>query len=486
MASGLFHQIQCPICLNDFTDPVSLPCDHSFCRRCITIDMEINSDACRCPECRSTFTRREMRDNRLLRNIVEAARRHLEEHETLRKRVDRTAPPPVTQNNSPSDLMCPKHDDEKLKLFCETDLKLVCFICREEDQHQGHKFKPLKDAAEIKRTETKEARDMLLEEDQALTDLIQKQREEIRMTKERSKVLSAQISAQFEEMHQFLREKEEELKRRLEKEERELVDGMEDTVGRIEELLSDGREEQGVLLSALEIDRCDKLLVWWSEDGQSLVEGIQCERLPKAESLVSLSENLSLGPYESYLQFFVWKEMLGIIKPVPHRHILEDKNDPYLKVFPSGRAVQRTTKKGVFGTKKGETSFAFIKESFTHGQHYWEVEVGEKSSWAVGVTDHDKLNTALVFTSDEGYCIGKDDDDDDDDDEVVMIDIRDKPRKIGVYMDCDRNKVLFYNADNMSLIGKAECNLKMPHSLCLSPGMYQDGSNSDPLTICWY
>ncbi len=37
-------------------------------------------------------------------------------------------------------LMCSEHE-EKLKLFCETDQKLVCVICRDGDKHKGHVFK---------------------------------------------------------------------------------------------------------------------------------------------------------------------------------------------------------------------------------------------------------------------------------------------------------------------------------------------------------
>ncbi|XP_030641008.1 E3 ubiquitin-protein ligase TRIM62-like [Chanos chanos] len=485
MASALSQHIRCSICLTDFTDPVCLPCEHSFCRECITTHMTVKGKESTCPECRGFFSKKDVRANRLLRNMVEAAKSHLEEHEAMKKRANLTTTAQTAQNNCSPDLMCPKHN-EKFKLFCETDQKLVCFICREEDQHRRHKFKTMTDATKIKKEKGNETLDLLFSEDEDLTAILLKQSEAIERTKERSKVLSAQISAQFEEMHQFLREKEEEVKKQLEEKEKKLLEEMEENVSEIEEMLSDGREEQGILLSALETDQCDKFLEWWSEDGQSLVEAIQYERFfrPKAKSLVVISENLFLGQYESHLQFFVWKEMLGVIKPVPHRHILEDKNDPYLKVFPSGRAVQRTSKKGVFGTKKYHSPFACSKESFTHGQHYWEVEVGEKLTWAVGVMEHGEPDTVLAFMSEEGYCIIKDDGEDST--QGAMIDIRDKPRKIGVYMDCDRNKVLYYNADNMSLIGKAECDLNRPHSLCLSHGMYQDGKNSDPLTICWY
>lgn len=77
---------------------------------------------------------------------------------------------------------------------------------------------------------------------------------------ERSRQLSAQISAQFEAMHQFLRNKEEEVKNLLEKEEKDLVENMMKNRTEIEEKLNDGREKEGILHSVLETDQPDGFL----------------------------------------------------------------------------------------------------------------------------------------------------------------------------------------------------------------------------------
>uniref|UniRef100_A0A4W3GIP8 RING-type E3 ubiquitin transferase n=1 Tax=Callorhinchus milii TaxID=7868 RepID=A0A4W3GIP8_CALMI len=43
---------------------------------------------------------------------------------------------------------CEKHREE-LKMFCETDKKLICSICRDVKKHRGHSFLPIDEAAEI-------------------------------------------------------------------------------------------------------------------------------------------------------------------------------------------------------------------------------------------------------------------------------------------------------------------------------------------------
>ncbi|KAL7875162.1 hypothetical protein SRHO_G00061320 [Serrasalmus rhombeus] len=69
---ALYKQIQCAICLCDFTDPVSLPCEHSFCRLCILGHLQACNGQSSCPECRQQFTKDDLRPSPLLRNVIEA------------------------------------------------------------------------------------------------------------------------------------------------------------------------------------------------------------------------------------------------------------------------------------------------------------------------------------------------------------------------------------------------------------------------------
>uniref|UniRef100_A0A3Q4GX95 RING-type domain-containing protein n=1 Tax=Neolamprologus brichardi TaxID=32507 RepID=A0A3Q4GX95_NEOBR len=64
------YQFLCCICLDVFTDPVSIPCGHNFCKNCITEYWDMNV-TCQCPMCKETFyTIPQLRVNTLLSEMV--------------------------------------------------------------------------------------------------------------------------------------------------------------------------------------------------------------------------------------------------------------------------------------------------------------------------------------------------------------------------------------------------------------------------------
>uniref|UniRef100_A0A4W3GNF5 Uncharacterized protein n=1 Tax=Callorhinchus milii TaxID=7868 RepID=A0A4W3GNF5_CALMI len=116
---SLTEELICPICLDLFTDPVNLDCGHNFCRYCISQSWE-NKESKACPECRTVLPNSNMRANWALARMVEKTRKlSLAPVETKRR------------------LHCEEHQEE-LKLFCETDKKLMCVICRDAREHRHH------------------------------------------------------------------------------------------------------------------------------------------------------------------------------------------------------------------------------------------------------------------------------------------------------------------------------------------------------------
>uniref|UniRef100_UPI003AADD9E0 nuclear factor 7, brain-like n=1 Tax=Centroberyx gerrardi TaxID=166262 RepID=UPI003AADD9E0 len=313
MASASYiEDLTCSICLTLFTDPVSLLCGHAFCRKCITSSLSTQDQ---CPQCRTTVPTEEKyfpATSHILKSLVEKAK----EAEKIKKE-------PGNEKTEVAECLCPEHE-EKLKLFCETDQQLACVVCRDGEKHDGHKFKPVKEAATSLRQELEKGLENLPGDIRAIESLANTQREEITKTQETSRQLMAQISTQFEEMHQFLRKREDEIKKELQEKEREAVEKMNEKLNAMNTALSESRELEVKATSVLEIPDSERFLQSWTEDNTMMTP----ERLfrPRAKDLQVTCSSLCLGPYESHLQFFVWKEMLQVIKPRPELLSLKTDN----------------------------------------------------------------------------------------------------------------------------------------------------------------
>ncbi|XP_062848827.1 zinc-binding protein A33-like [Trichomycterus rosablanca] len=485
MDSSLSLEIQCSMCLCDFTDPVTLPCEHSFCHHCITGHLQTSLGPSCCPECRSPYTDQDLRRNRLLRNMTDTVRGHLENQQTR----SISCPPSRAPSNT---LICTEHD-EILKLFCVTDQKLVCVVCRDGEKHRGHEFKPVKEAAQGVKSTVKGTLGFLIKENKELDHLSNKQTLEATKTQMRSKDLKAQISAEFEEMHRFLRKKEEEVKKKLDTEETNIVEKMCRNKYIINERLMTGKELEIICQSALDIDQPDHFLQWWNEKGLSVTEGMKAKSNKgpeikynsRVKDLKVMPHTLFLGPLETHLKFFVWKEMLETIKPVPELLNLKDTTDSYLKLSPGKLSVRQADRQS--GYYKEYNPGVISTETYDRGQHYWEFEVGKKLDWSIGVTTEMKKKAKekqtnevhLHLKHDKGYTLTSHD-------KEMSIGIKRKPSQIGLYLDCERKVVSFYDADIMSLIFQSSYTSDLPCAVSLFPGIYLDGKNIDPVTVCSY
>lgn len=181
-------QFVCSICLSVFMDPVSTPCGHNFCKRCISSYWD-KSDHFLCPLCKEEFkTRPQLRTNTLLSNmasqflktpevpreeasdpevpcdicsgtkvkavmsclvcLVSYCETHLGPHETVPVLRRHQLVAPVRNLDK---RMC-THHHKPLELFCKTDSVCVCTKCP-YSEHKSHKIVPLSEECEERKTE---------------------------------------------------------------------------------------------------------------------------------------------------------------------------------------------------------------------------------------------------------------------------------------------------------------------------------------------
>ncbi|XP_059814184.1 E3 ubiquitin-protein ligase TRIM39-like [Hypanus sabinus] len=180
---SLSEEAICPICLDFFTDPVSLECGHNFCRSCITQYWE-REERNFCPVCREVIADRTLRASRALANLAEKFR-------NLN----------LNPKRKECKLHCEEHEEE-LKLFCETDKTLICLVCRDAQEHREHRFKPIKEAVKIYKDQLKSSLDSLTKKKSDFQEKEQQQKEKISGVWKQSHSVQSHITFQFAELRQ--------------------------------------------------------------------------------------------------------------------------------------------------------------------------------------------------------------------------------------------------------------------------------------------
>ncbi|XP_006876157.1 PREDICTED: E3 ubiquitin-protein ligase TRIM11-like [Chrysochloris asiatica] len=133
LARDLQDEATCPICLDLFSEPVSLGCGHNFCRACVDRSRGVRDAPFPCPECREPCVPGSLRPNRPLGRVAAA--------------LGRLGP---AQGREESCDLCKEHL-EPLKLFCHSDHSLICVVCDRSREHRTHRVVPLEEAAQTYR-----------------------------------------------------------------------------------------------------------------------------------------------------------------------------------------------------------------------------------------------------------------------------------------------------------------------------------------------
>ncbi|XP_016336411.1 uncharacterized protein LOC107684629 isoform X2 [Sinocyclocheilus anshuiensis] len=245
--SSLTEELQCSICLDVFTDPVSTPCGHNFCKTCLNEHWD-NSQTCSCPYCKETFKQRpDLKINTTLRELVGDYKKkspekkpevlcdiceerklnalksclvcqssycetHLEPHLRVALLKKHKLMDPV---NNLEDYICQKHDSP-LELFCRDDQTCVCLICSVTD-HKNHNTVPIEEESEEKTELMKTQKDM----QQMIQDRIKKI-QDIKHSAEVRKGFYTDLLEMMEEQQKAAEKQEEELIEELEQEITEL------------------------------------------------------------------------------------------------------------------------------------------------------------------------------------------------------------------------------------------------------------------------
>lgn len=128
------------------------------------------------------------------------------------------------------------------------------------------------------------------------------------------------------------------------------------------------------------------------------------------------------------------------------------------------------------------------REGFDSGRHYWEVEVGGKTDWDLGVASRSVCRKGKITVSPaHGYWFLSLRDRTDyafRTEPSTSLTVSSRPSKIGVYVDYDKGTVSFYNVDAKMLIYTFTDRFTDVILPFFSPCTNKSGRNEAPLIIC--
>ncbi|XP_049337929.1 E3 ubiquitin-protein ligase TRIM39-like [Astyanax mexicanus] len=500
-------ELQCSICLDVFTDPVSTPCGHNFCMVCLRKYWN-SSSHCQCPVCKRKFPQRpELSINTFISGLTAQFKKSVQV---------KSSRAPDKRTSKSKKVQCDSCSEDKLEAV-KSCLDCGLSYCNSH-------LMPHKTAAKLKKHKlmdpVENLEDYICQKHERPLELFCKnvknqlektQAEVQQMIQERLKKI--QEIKHSVELNKKIREKEEAdsveifraLVRCIERSQAELLEVMEEkqkaAERQAEELIKELEKE------ITELKRRDTELeqISHTEDHLHLLQIYPslC-RPPPTKNWTDVSVNTPLSVESlrralSQLQEHLTQEMEKIpeikLKRIQQYAVdvtLDpDTAHPFLILSDDGKQVTCGVKrqKRLDNSQRFDYGVSVLgKEGFSSGRFYYEVQVSGKTKWDLGVTrESSNRRGAITASPKNGYWTvflrnktefkaGES--------PPVILSMKQAPQKVGVFVDYEEGLVSFYDVEVRSHIysftGQSFTEKLYPFfSPCLNDG----GRNSAPLII---
>ncbi|XP_035856388.1 E3 ubiquitin-protein ligase TRIM21-like isoform X1 [Sander lucioperca] len=531
-------QFLCSICLDVFTDPVSTPCGHNFCKNCITEHWNTN-DQYLCPMCKKVFnTKPELLINTFISEMVAQFRQsaqqkassssseqqeskpgevpcdvctgtklkalksclvclvsycetHLEPHLTMSGLKRHQLIDPVENLEG---RMCTKHD-KPLELFCKTNQTCVCMLCTVLE-HKTHDFVPLKEEYEEKKAE-------LGKTEAEIQQMIQKRRLKIQEIKHSVDLSEEDADREIAEGVQVFTSLKESVERGLNELINTIKEKQKTTEKQAEAFIKELEQEISELMKrSTEVEQ-----VLRSEDHLHLLQSVQSLNIQQPPPTKDWTE-VSVPPssYEGtvvkavvQLEETLSKEMKKLLESELKRvqqyavdvSLDPDTAHPKLILSDDGKQVNLgDVRKNLPDNPERFSKCVNVlgKQSFPSGRFYFEVQIKGKTRWDLGVARESIDRKRQITTSPKDgfwtirlrngneYKAAAD--------PPVLLSLKSPPQKVGVFVDYEEGLVSFYDVDAAALIYSfTGCSFTEKLFPFFCPGLNDGGKNSSPLII---
>uniref|UniRef100_A0A5S6LD28 Ion channel TACAN n=1 Tax=Xenopus tropicalis TaxID=8364 RepID=A0A5S6LD28_XENTR len=355
-AADLRAELNCSICLSVYTDPVTLPCGHNYCRGCIgrLLGTSEGSAGYSCPECRAEYPERPtLSRNRTLGNIASLCDAHV-------------------RDGAP-----------------------ICVSCCLAGEHRGHRVELLSEASEKKKETLRKVLENLSPVGEDTERGAQRLQERLRKVEEVAAGETERVTALFSGIREELETLEMRLLSDISMQKKEVSHQLHDLIQQLEirkdELSRKVHHIEGLCtmvdpLTVLLEEESDRVFAYCGAEGADTEgrgrEGIKVPAVGDLD-VDLISETLLTG-------------LAGIVTGVKGRIYGKEATDLLLDINMAGNHVSisgdgksasysRTDQRRPQTPERFQVPQALSTRSFPSGQHYWEVEVSELGYWRVGV-----------------------------------------------------------------------------------------------------
>ncbi|KAM8960043.1 tripartite motif-containing protein 72 [Pelodytes ibericus] len=426
LMQGMQKDLTCQLCLELFRSPITPECGHTFCQSCLTgAPKGQDQNGCTlCPTCQAPARPETLHINRQLEHLVESFKKVPLGH-------------------------CHEHLDP-LSVFCEQDKELICGVCASLGKHKGHNIITASEAhGKLKRQLPQQQ--VLLQEARLRKEktvaLLDRQVTEVQDTVTRFK---ASVKEQLNIMRTYLNVMETSLGREADKAEQSATAALLGERKSMAHYLEQLRQMEGVLKEV---------------EGQEQTEFLRKFTVVGSRLSKILSESPPPGRLDIQLpiisdefKFQVWRKMFRALMPELENLTFDaDTAQQNLVISSDGKSVECSDHKQLVSdeTARFDKSNCLVtKESFTDGEHYWEVLVEDKPRWTLGVISEAANRKGKLHASpSNGFWIvgckdGKVYEAHAEQKEPRILRVDGRPEKIGIYLSFSDGVVSFFDSDD--------------------------------------
>ncbi|XP_074136018.1 pyrin [Sminthopsis crassicaudata] len=400
---------------------------------------------------------------------------------------------------------CEYHPKQLQLLFCKDHGKTICLNCSMSPEHKGHRILAIEEVAQSYKEQIRSRLEHLEKVREAAEKKKSQGDEKMAAFLNKTETQKEQILSRLMQVHQFLEEQEElflawmeELSRTIIRSKEEYNTKASQEISLLEELMEELEEKQKqsawellqdirvTLMRAEwmilpkewavspELKEKVHIIFWKSEcmhkSIRKFIESLQSEmetfKILQLREVQLYTANVTLDPETAHPQLIIFDEQKSV------------------------RLGKKCQKLPNVPQRFDNSLFVLGSPSFVSGKQYWQVYVGDKTMWTLGVCKNSvNRKGSTAFSPGNGYWL------------VMMtkkneysastvpptpLSLGEPPRCVGIFLDYEAGDISFYNVTARSHIYTFPFSGSSSDPLrpVFSPGMHDRGKNTDPLTIC--